>query len=313
MRSSVRRIPGPAQARRQLRTVRDLWRYACTRLSAAGLHHGHGAADASDEAAWLVLWSLHLPPEPLEPWLDARLATAEIDAIIALVERRCRSRLPLPYLIGEAWLRGVRFRCDPRALVPRSPIAEALEEALPEWIAMMDLPETWPGSILDLCTGGGSLAVLAALAFPLAQVDAADLSADALALAAENLADHGLAERIRLHQGDLFAPLAARRFDLILCNPPYVDAPAMATLPPEYRAEPRDALAAGDDGMDLVRRIVAAAPRHLADDGVLVLEIGHGAASFEQAFPQLEFGWLPVTAGDCMLVIATREQLAAAQ
>lgn len=309
----ARHVARPGAARRTMRTVRDLWRYACTRFGAAGLHHGHGVDDPRDEAAWLVLWSLHLPPDSLEPWLDARLTPGEIDVVVELVERRCADRTPLPYLTGEAWLRGLRFRADPRALVPRSLIPEALEESLPDWLDAVGRPARWPRSVLDLCTGGGSIAILAALAFPDARIDATDISREALDLAAENIADHGLAQRIGLHCGDLFGALGRRRFDLILCNPPYVNAQSMAGLPPEFLVEPQLALAGGVDGMDVVRRILAQASRHLTVDGLLLLEIGHEAGHFEAAFPGLEFGWLPVAAGERMLVIASRRQLEAAQ
>src|SRR5690606_29825834 len=249
-----------------MRSLRDLLRYACTRFNAAGLHHGHGVDNAHDEAAWLILWALHLPLAPLEPWLDARLTPAEVDMIVELVERRCADRTPLPYLTGEAWLRGLRFRADPRALVPRSLIPEALEDSLPGWLDAVGRPARWPRSVLDLCTGGGSIAIIAALAFPEARVEAADISQDALDLAAENVADHGLSDRIRLRRGDLFEAVGRRRFDLVLCNPPYVNADSMATLPEEYLAEPRLALAGGPDGMAVIRRILAEAPDHLTRD-----------------------------------------------
>lgn len=309
----ARHVPRPGAARRAMRTVRDLWRYACTRFAAAGLHHGHGVDDPRDEAAWLILWSLHLPPDTLDPWLDARLTPGEIEVIVELVERRCADRMPLPYLTGEAWLRGVRLRADPRALVPRSLIPEALEESLPAWLEAVGRPAGWPRTVLDLCTGGGSIAILAALAFPDARVEATDISEEALGLAAENIADHGLQDRIRLHRGDLFQPLGRRRFDLVLCNPPYVNADSMAALPAEFLAEPQLALAGGADGMDVVRRILAGAADHLAADGLLVLEIGHEAEHFEAAFPRLEFGWLPVAAGERMIVVASRAQIEAAR
>src|SRR5690606_39929107 len=197
------------------------------------------------------------------------------------------------------------------ALVPRSLIAEAIEDSLPAWLDAHGRPARWPRSVLDLCTGGGSIAVLAALLFPEARVDASDISPEALELAAENIADHGLGQRIRLHRGDLFASLGRRRFDLVLCNPPYVNAESMARLPAEFLAEPRLALAGGADGMDIVRRIIAGAPEHLTAEGLLLLEIGHEARHFEAAFPGLEFGWLPVAAGEQMLVIASRRQLEA--
>ena len=298
--------PSPAEARAALHTVRDLVRHAVSRLVATGAALGHGTDDPWDEAAWLVLWSLHLPLERFEPVLDARLTPCEVGAVIELIERRCAERLPAAYLTGEAWLRGVRFLCDPRALVPRSPIAELLDsDALAPW-----LPEGLEvGRVMDLCTGGGSLAILAARRFPGAQIVATDLSADALALAAANVALHGLGDRITLRQGSLWAPVSGERFDLIVCNPPYVNADSMATLPPEYLHEPRSALAGGADGMDLVRRIVAGASRHLGPGGLLVLEIGHEAPHFEAAFPALEFTWLPTEGGDDRIVLLERDAL----
>ncbi len=307
-----RRLADPDSAVRELRTVRDLLRWAASRFTAAGLAYGHGTDNAWDEAVALLLWSLHLPPEPLDPWLDARLPRAERRAAVELFERRIASRLPAAYLTGEAWLRGMSFACDARALVPRSPIAEALDEALSQWLDLHPRAPTWPGSILDLCTGGGSLAIVAADRFPDAQVVGADLSSDALALAAVNRDRYGLRERVELVQGDLFAPVRNRRFDLVLCNPPYVNDASMQALPPEFRAEPRAALAGGHDGMDLVRRLLADAPAHLCEDGLLLLEIGHEAAHFEAAFPSLEFHYLPVAAGERMLVLVEAAQLAAA-
>jgi ribosomal protein L3 glutamine methyltransferase len=297
-----------AEAAAELLTVRDWVRHACTRLQAAGAAFGQGTDNAFDEALWLVLWALRLPLERPDPFLDARLARSERDCVAALIERRCGERLPTAYLTGEAWLRGLRFVADRRALVPRSLVVEALQDVLDDWLG-----DETPGSVLDLCCGGGSIAIHAALHFPDARVDAADLSPDALALARENLALHGLGERVRLLQGDLFAAVGRARYDLILCNPPYVNARSMHALPPEFLAEPRAALAGGDDGMDLVRRILAGAPAHLAPGGRLLLEIGHEAPHFEAAFPGLEFAWLPVAAGDDQLVLVTREQLAAAR
>jgi len=303
--AATRALPGWEQAAAELRTLRDCLRYACSRLHAAGVAYGQGTTSAWDEAVWLALWSLHLPPDPLDPHLDARLTLAERRALLALVERRCVERLPAAYLTGEAWLRGIRLRCDPRAIVPRSLIAEALDEGLDAW-----LPPDGPTTILDLCTGGGSLAIAAALRFPGARIDAVELSPQALELARENVAAHRLGRRISLLEGDLFEPVAGRRYDLVLCNPPYVSAASMRTLPAEFLAEPRAALAAGRDGMDLIRRIVAQAGTHLERGGVLVLEIGHEAAHFEAAFPRLEFAYLPVSAGENMLVLVARDQLA---
>ncbi len=299
-----RAVAAPAQALAELRTLRDCLRYACSRFEAAALSYGQGTDCAWDEAVWLCLWTLHLPPDPLEPFLDARLTLDERRALLELVERRCTERLPAAYLTGEAWLRGIRLRCDPRAIIPRSLIAEALQESLDDWLG----PEA-PGTVLDLCTGGAGLAIAAALRFSQARVDACDLSAQALALARENLAEHHLTDRVTLHRGDLFAPLGERTYALILCNPPYVNEASMRALPPEFLAEPRGALAGGDDGMDLIRRILAQAPGHLDEGGRLLLEIGHEARHFEAAFPDLEFAYLPVSAGDEQLVLLSREQL----
>ncbi|MDT3680632.1 MAG: 50S ribosomal protein L3 N(5)-glutamine methyltransferase [Burkholderiaceae bacterium] len=297
-------VAGAAEAVRELRTLRDLLRWAVSRFEAAGLAYGHGTDNAWDEAVSLLLYSLHLPPDRLDPWLDARLSRREREAATALVERRVVTRAPAPYLTGEAWLRGLRFLCDERALVPRSPIAEALEEALVQWIDVHRAGATFdPHAVLDLCTGGGSLAIFAAHLFPQATVVGADLSEAALALAAANASLHGLDERIAWVRSDLFEALGARRFDLIVCNPPYVNDASMRALPAEFRAEPHAALAGGHDGMDLVRRIVAGARRHLAGDGLLVLEIGHEAAHFEAAFPTLEFHYLPAAAGEQLLVL----------
>lgn len=296
--------PRDSQSLAVLATVRDLLRYAVSRFEHAGLSFGHGTDNSFDEAAWLVLWSLNLPLDRLEVFADARVTTAERDAVLALIELRCDSRRPLAYLTGEAWLRGRRFRSDERALVPRSLIAEALDTVLDDWL---DAP---PSTVLDLCTGGGSLAVLAAQHWPQSLVTGSDLSSDALALAADNVALHGLTPRVTLVRGDLFGALGDTRFDLILCNPPYVSQASIDALPPEFRAEPAGALAGGLDGMDLVRRIIAAAPVHLNDEGVLLLEIGHEADHFERAFPELEFTYLPVTSGDDRLALIRREALA---
>jgi len=300
----ARVVADAASAARELRTLRDLLRWAVSRFQAAGIAYGHGTDNAWDEAVSLLLFALHLPPDRLDPHLDARLTRSERETAIAFVERRVQTRLPAPYLTGEAWLRGLRFLCDERALVPRSPIAEALDEALAAWLAAHrpDAPFE-PHAVLDLCTGGGSLAVFAAHLFPRARVVGADISQDALALAAANGSLHGLDERIEWLRSDLFGSLGTRRFDLVVCNPPYVNAASMNALPPEFRAEPRDALAGGPDGMDLVRRIVAEARAHLFEDGLLLLEIGHEASHFEAAFPMLEFHYLPVETGEQSLVL----------
>lgn len=296
----------------ELKTIRDFIRYGASEFGRAGLTFGHGYDNALDEATQLVLHVLHLPHDLSPVYASSRLTQAEREEILALFRRRIDERIPACYLTGEAWFAGLAFKSDARALVPRSPIAEALDEALSQWLDLHPRAPTWPGSILDLCTGGGSLAIVAADRFPDAQVVGADLSSDALALAAVNRDRYGLRERVELVQGDLFAPVRNRRFDLVLCNPPYVNDASMQALPPEFRAEPRAALAGGHDGMDLVRRLLADAPAHLCEDGLLLLEIGHEAAHFEAAFPSLEFHYLPVAAGERMLVLVEAAQLAAA-
>jgi len=268
-------------------TLGEIFRFAVRRFQAGRLAYGHGTTNARDEAAFLLLEGLGLPIDRLDPYLDLRPTAEERARLLTLIDARTDLRLPAPYLVGAAYMHGVRFESDRRALVPRSFIGDMLADGV--------LPIGDPGRIkriLDLCTGSGCLAVLAALTFPRAQIDAADLSAGALALARTNVANHRFDDRITLHRGDLFAPLGARRYDLIISNPPYVDARGMARLPPEYRHEPRMALAAGADGLDLVRRILAEASRYLTRHGALLCEIGRGRRALEAAFPKLPFLWL---------------------
>jgi len=281
-------------------TVLELIERSSARLEHAGVAFGHGTANAFDEAAWLVLWRLHLPLDALDDVADRPVAPDEQSAVDALIGERIASRRPAAYLTGEAWLQGVPFFVDERVIVPRSLIAEVIADGtLDAW-----LPEG-VHRVLDLCTGNGSLAVLAALAWPDADVLATDLSAEALAVARKNVDRHGLAGRITLAQGDGWAAVnpASSRFDLMLCNPPYVNRASMAALPAEYRAEPALALDGGDDGMDFIRHLLAGAPTHLNDGGVLVLEIGHEREHFEAAFPRLPVAWLPTSAGDDQVLL----------
>jgi ribosomal protein L3 glutamine methyltransferase len=272
----------------ELATLRDVLRWTVSRFNEAQLCFGHGTQNAFDEAVWLSLHVLHLPHERLETFLDARLTAAEKEKIAGLVARRIGERVPAAYLTHEAWLGDYRFHVDERVIVPRSHIAGLLmEEALATWLDAATVTDA-----LDLCTGSGCLAVLLALTFPAAHVDAADLSADALEVARRNVADYGLARRITLAHSDLFAALAGRSYDLIVCNPPYVTDEAMRALPAEYRHEPALALAGGADGLDVVRRLLAEAPRHLKPGGIMVVEVGDGRAAVERAFPQIEFVWL---------------------
>jgi ribosomal protein L3 glutamine methyltransferase len=297
-------LPASNKVITELSTLRDCLRYAVSRFGQAGIFCGHGLPDVYDEAVYLAQWALHLPLDRLEPFLDAALSRDERAAVLALVDARCQ-RMPSFYLTGQAWLAGSKFICDKRALVPRSLIAEALSGSLSDWI------ETAPMRILDLCTGGGSIAILAALHWPECTVLASDISAPALQLADENIRMHQLRSRVTTCQSDLMASIAPTEFDLILCNPPYVNAQAMARLPAEFLAEPQGALAGGEDGMDLIRTILTQARGALNEHGAILLEIGHEAEHFEQAFPTLEFSYLPVTQGEQMLVWVTREQLLA--
>lgn len=277
----------PRATKPSLLTLGDFFRFAVRRFRAARLAYGHGTTNAVDEAAFLVLEALRLPVHTLDPWLDLKPTAAERARLLTLIEARVALRLPAPYLVGAAYMHGVRFRADKRALIPRSFIGDLLVGGT--------LPLGDPSRVrrvLDLCTGSGCLAILAALVFPRARIDAVDLSAGALALARRNVADHRLEDRITLHRGDLFTPSGKNRYDLIISNPPYVDGRGMAKLPPEYRHEPRLALAAGDDGLKLVRRILAEAPRHLTRDGNLLCEIGRGRRPLEAAYPRLPFLWL---------------------
>ncbi len=286
-------------------TVRDWLRFAVSRFNEAKLFFGHGSDNAYDEAAYLILHTLHLPLDRLEPFLDASLTHGESESLLRVIERRVRERVPAAYLTGEAWLAGHRFVVDERVIVPRSFIAELLAEQLAPWVEDADAVS----SVLDLCTGSGCLAILAALAFPEAQVDAVDLSKDALAVAAVNVADYGMAERIALVESDLFAALQGRTYDVIVSNPPYVDAESVAALPPEYRAEPALALGSGEDGLDATRQILAAAKAHLNPGGLLVVEIGHNRDVLEAACPDLPFVWLDTAGGDQFVFLLRREDL----
>jgi len=278
------------------------------RLKRAGVSFGHGTGNAFDEAAWLVTWAIGLPLDALETRGQREIAAGDVAKAEALVARRIETRQPAAYLTGEAWLQNVPFTIDARSIVPRSYIAELLADG--EETGTLD---AWLSDrtrhVLDLCTGNGSLAVIAAMAYPEIEIDAADISAEALALARINVARHKLEARIRLIESDLFSGLPGR-YDLILCNPPYVPEASMRALPAEYRAEPALALAGGEDGMDLIRRIVAEAPGHLSDDGVLLLEVGHERAGFETAFPRLECAWLETSAGEDAVVLIERRALA---
>ena len=270
-------------------TIRDVLRYAVTAFNKAGLAHGHGATNAVDEAAFLILESLKLPVDDINPWAEARLTTAERDALLALIEQRINTRKPAAYLVNRIYMQGVPFYVDERVIVPRSYIGEMMAKGL---LSDLEVDYDAAESLLDLCTGSGCLAILAASQFPNAEIHAVDLSQDALAVAAINVKDHGLLERITLHQGNLFAPLGKMKFDFIITNPPYVARAEVEAFPPEYKAEPQMAHLGGEDGFDLVRQILRDAPKHLNKGGSLLCEVGTGGEILEVEFPDLNFFWL---------------------
>ena len=294
-------------ARAELLTIRDLLRFAVSRFNEAHLFFGHGCDNAYDEAAFLILHTLHLPLDRLEPFLDARVLEAERNTLLNLIERRVRQRVPTAYLTREAWLAGHPFYVDERVIIPRSFIAELLESGLAPWI---DDP-LQVRRALDLCTGSGCLAVLAALAFPEARVDGVDLSDAAMEVARRNVATYRLDDRVELVHSNLFGALAGRSYDLIISNPPYVNAASMRSLPEEFQAEPALALAGGEDGLDLVRIILREARAHLNPGGILVAEIGHNRAALESCFPDLPFTWIETAAGNEFVFMLQREELPA--
>lgn len=309
-----------ADAAAELRTVRDLIRYGVSRFNEADIDYGHGTSNAFDEAVFMVLEGLNLPIDQLEPYLDARLTTAERQKVAGLLHARVETRKPASYLLNKAYIQGIPFYVDERVIVPRSYIGEILfsgliggDESGDDDVDDFTLVEdpTAVERVLDLCTGSGCLAILAARIFLEAQVDAVDLSADALEVAKRNVADAGYEDRITLHQGDLFAPLKNRKYDVIITNPPYVDADAMANLPPEFRHEPAMALASGEDGLDIVRRILKEAPKHLTPDGGLLCEFGTGREILEAEYPDLDFFWVETANSFGEVFWLTRDQLKA--
>jgi ribosomal protein L3 glutamine methyltransferase len=290
-------------------TLRDFFRFAVSRFNAANLSFGHGTTNSVDEAAFLLLEALHLPIDALDPFLDARLLPAERARLLSLIEARVATRKPAAYLLNRAYIQGEPFYVDERVIVPRSFIGELLFSGLVGEGALIENADDVT-TVLDLCTGGGSLAILAARVFPHARIDAVDLSADALAVARRNVDDHGLGQRIALREGDLFAPIGARRYDVILTNPPYVETAAVDAFPPEFAAEPRLAHEGGGDGLSVIRRILREAPGHLTRQGALICEIGAGRARVESEFPALPLIWLDTRESVGEVFFARAEDLA---
>lgn len=301
----MKKAPDLFKDTESLITVRDWLRFAVSRFNEASLFFGHGSDNAFDEAAYLILHTLHLPLDRLEPFLDASLTHGEGDALKTVIERRVKERVPAAYLTHEAWLGDFRFYVDERVIVPRSFIAELLREQLAPWL---EDPESIHSAV-DVCTGSGCLAILMAHAFPHAEIDAVDISKDALAVAKKNVEDYGLQDRVHLVQSDLMKKLKGRKYDLIVTNPPYVNAPSMAQLPLEYQSEPELALASGKDGLEHIRRILADAPGHLNPGGLLIAEIGHNRDALEAAFPQLPFVWLDTSGGDEYVFLLRHEDI----
>jgi len=289
----------------EFESIRDLLRYAVTQFNKANLHFGHGSSNAYDEAAYLILKTLSLPLDQLEPFLDARLLKSECDQILHVIERRIKDRIPAAYLTQEAWLGEYRFYVDERVIVPRSFIAELLQTQLAPWVVEPDRIT----NILDMCTGSGCLAILSALYFEYAQIDAVDISKPALEVAHKNIDHYGLEKRINLIASDLFSSFKNKRYDLIISNPPYVNAESMSQLPREYQHEPQNALSSGIDGLDATRKILESAAEHLTEDGLLVVEIGHNREALEHAYPSTPFNWLETHAGNEFVFLLQRNQL----
>jgi ribosomal protein L3 glutamine methyltransferase len=292
-------------AQANLRTIRDVLRFAVTRMNEGGVHFGHGQADVVDEALFLVLRVLQLPVDRADLFLDAFLTHAEINALLQTIDQRVRKRLPSAYLLHEGWLQGYKFYVDERAIVPRSFLAELLKDGLAPWVQ----DPNGVADVLDLCTGSGCLAVMAADVFGKAQVDAVDISPDALAVARRNIGDYQMTRRVAAVQSDLYGDLPSKRYDVILCNPPYVTDDSMATLPREYQHEPKLALAGGPDGMAIVRRVVRGARGYLKRGGLLFVEVGGGRAAAEQLLKDVPLTWLTTSDGDDTVFMARQEEL----
>lgn len=289
----------------ELFTLRDWLRFTVSRFEESGIFFGHGTDNAYDEAVWLIMSALHLPHDTLNNFLDASITESERKHLAHLIERRITERTPTAYLLREAWLKGYKFYVDERVIVPRSFIAELLEDGLSPWIEFHEMVE----SAADICTGSGCLGVLLADAFPNAEIDVVDISPDAIAVCNINIANYGLEDRVHAVESDMFGALSGKTYDLIISNPPYVDAPSMAALPQEYRNEPQLALGSGTGGLDHTHTLLREAPKHLNDGGLLVVEIGHNRDALLEAYPELPFTWLEVEAGNQFVFLLTKEQL----
>jgi ribosomal protein L3 glutamine methyltransferase len=288
-----------------LLTIRDWLRYAVSRFENSDIFYGHGTDNSYDEAVWLVMSALHLPMDTLDNFLDARLTQAECAHLADLIDRRVNNHTPTAYLVKEAYLQGLKFYVDERVIVPRSFIAELLQDGLQPWVEYPELIQ----SAADICTGSGCLGVLLADAFPEADIDVVDISPDAIAVANINIEKYGLQERVQAVQSDMFSALKGKTYDLIISNPPYVDAPSMATLPPEYRNEPQLALGSGEAGLDHTHTLLKEAPKYLNEGGLLVVEIGHNRDALHDAYPDLPFTWLDTSSGDQFVFLLTKEDL----
>ncbi len=288
-----------------LHTIRDWLRYAVSRFENSDIFYGHGTDNSYDEAVWLIMSALHLPHDTLNNFLDARLTSEENQHLATLIEKRVTEHTPTAYLVKEAWLRGFKFYVDERVIVPRSFIAELLEDGLQPWVEFPEMVE----SAADICTGSGCLGILLAEAFPNAHIDVVDISPDAIDVCNINIGRYGLEHQVQAVQSDMFTALKGRKYDVIISNPPYVDAPSMAELPAEYRQEPQLALGSGVAGLDHTHTLLTQAAEYLNDGGILVVEIGHNRDALHEAYPELPFTWLDTSAGDQFVFMLTKEDL----
>ena len=289
----------------ELMSIRDWVRYAVSQFEASDIFYGHGTNNAYDEAVWLIMSALHLPMDTLDNFFDARLTSAECSKLAGFIDQRINQHTPTAYLLKEAWLQGLKFYVDERVLIPRSFIAELLNNDLSPWIEFPEMIE----SAADICTGSACLGVLLAGSFPNASIDVIDISQDAIDVANINIANYGLQDQVSAIKSDMFSALKGKKYDLIISNPPYVDAPSMAALPMEYQNEPQLALGSGDDGLDHTHTLLREAAQYLNDDGILIVEIGHNRDALEQAYPNLVFNWLEVSSGTEFVFLLTKEQL----